>query len=64
MIATFGNQYISGSIIVGFSVLLVEFTDVFDVTKSEAALTGSLFMGISSLSGRLTRYPRLVNLFY
>ena len=51
MLATFGLQYLQSSIYISFSVLLVEFSDIFDIPKYEAALAGSISMGTTCLSG-------------
>ena len=51
MAAAFGIHYIEGSIFVGFSVLLVEFTDVFDEPKSVVGWTGAICTGVSCFTG-------------
>ena len=54
--AAFCLQFIVGSLFMAFSVLLVEFPEVFQTDKATSSWIGSILIGASSISGNNSVY--------
>ena len=50
--AGFGIQFLIASTFIGFSLLLIDLTQVFNTSKATAGWAGSLASGIMCLSGK------------